>query len=115
MTAVWKDLPVVIVNGVTGSFRDRIKLNFYFDIPDDVLADEGAYVTLTNEKSGSVTTVSVGEAEFIQGSGSKFSVMLAAKEASDTITAKVFDGAGNPVHIVSRNGNDYTETGVSTA
>ncbi|MBR4503108.1 MAG: hypothetical protein IKP22_14685 [Clostridia bacterium] len=68
-TAVWYDLPIVTVRGVTGSFNDRIKLNFYFDIPDSVLADEGAYVTLTNENTEKVTTVNVEDAEFVPENG----------------------------------------------
>ena len=43
----------------------------------------------------------------------KFSILLAAKEASDKITAKVFDGADNPLTIVGKtSGTDYTQTGV---
>lgn len=41
----------VIIRGVSGSFNDKIKLNFYFDLPEDVAADEEAYVTLTNENA----------------------------------------------------------------
>ena len=26
---MWKEAPVVIISGVTGSFNDRIKLNYY--------------------------------------------------------------------------------------
>ncbi len=110
--AVWEDLPVLTVSGATGSFNDRIKLNFYFDIPDSVLADEGAYVTLTNETGGAVVTLPVGEGEYVQGKGRKFSIPLAAKEAGDTVTARVFDGDGNAMVILGGSGTDYTETGV---
>ena len=113
LTAAWADLPHVTINGVSGSFNDRIKLNFYFDIPDAVLEDEAAYVTLTNEDTGKEITMLVGDAEFVDGKGYKFSILLAAKEAGDTITARVFDGEGNALPITGNlRGNDYTESGV---
>ena len=103
----------VNAKGVTGSFNDRIKLNYYFDFPDDVLADEGAYVTLTNENTGKTITLPVNKAEQVPEKGYKFSIPLAAKEASDTIIAKVFESQGNALTIRGdHSGNDYTETGV---
>ena len=53
---------------VSGSFNDRIRLNFCFDIPE-AFADEGAYVTLTDESSRAVTTLPAGDAEYVEGSG----------------------------------------------
>lgn len=42
----------------------------------------------------------------------KFSIELAAKEASDTITAKVYDGEDNAVTLIGgSSGRDYTRTG----
>ncbi len=113
LTAEWEDLPSVTINGVSGSFNDRIKLNFYFDIPDAVLEDEAAYVTLTNGNSGKTVTLLVGDAEFDEDKGYKFSIPLAAKEAVDTITARVYDGEGHALPIKGNlRGADYTETGV---
>ena len=113
LTAAWRDLPTVTINGVTGSFNDKIKLNFCFDLPEAVLADEAAYVTLTNGNSGKTVTVLVKDAEFAADKGYKFSIPLAAKEAGDTITARVFDGQGNAFPITGNlRGADYTETGV---
>ena len=92
-------IPVVIIEGVTGSFNDKIKLNYYFSIPQILLSDQNAYVTLTNESTGNSNTLNIKKAEFVEGKGYKFSILLAAKEARDTITAKVFDGQGGAAVI----------------
>ena len=104
----------VTINGVSGSFNDKIKLNFYFDLPEDVAADEDAFVTLTNEKTEKLITLPVKDTEPVDSKGYKFSIQLAAKEASDIITARVYDGQGNTLSIRGnvRSDNDYTETGV---
>ena len=115
LTALWEkeQLPAVTVNGVSGSFNDRIKLNFYFHIPDAVLADKGAYVTLTNKNANRTVNLPVADAEQVNGRGYKYSILLAAKEAGDTITAKVYDGQGNAVTIRGNlRDTDYTENGV---
>ena len=112
LVAVWEEMPTVIIKGISGSFNDRIKLNYYFDIPAEVLADEGLYVALTKEGAETVITVPIGKAEYFEGKGWKFSIPLAAKEASDTVTARMFDGNGDPLRIVGSSGTDYTETGV---
>ena len=93
VTAVWENVTEVTINGVTGSFNDKIKLNYYFTFPQSVLADKKAYVTLTGEGTGKDVTLPVEDAEFVRGKGFKFSLSLAAKEAGDTISAKVFNGA----------------------
>ena len=113
LKAVWEETQQVTINGVSGSFNDRIKLNFYFGIPDAVHSDEKAYVTLTNERTGETTTLLIKNAALDAEKGYKFSICLAAKEASDTISAKVFDGRGNPLVIIGNtSGNDYSETGI---
>ncbi len=38
-----------VIKGVSGSFNDKIKLNYYFDIPESVVDEGGAYVTITND------------------------------------------------------------------
>lgn len=108
-------IPVVIIEGVTGSFNDKIKLNYYFSIPQILLSDQNAYVTLTNESTGNSNTLNIKKAEFVEGKGYKFSILLAAKEARDTITAKVFDGQGGAAVIRGNlRDNDYTDTGVQS-
>ncbi len=102
-----------VINGVSGTFNDKIKLNYYFDIPESVVDEGGAYVTITNGATAEAVTLPVDKAVFVEGKGFKFSIPLAAKEASDTITARLFDQWGNELSIQNIGGDtDYTETGV---
>ena len=105
-----------VINGVSGTFNDKIKLNYYFDIPESVVDEGGAYVTITNDvndETPDAVTLPVEEADFVEGEGYKFSIPLAAKEASDTITARLFDQWGNELSIQNIGGDtDYTKTGV---
>ena len=112
--AQWEEKPIVIIKGVTGSFNDKIKMNFYFDIPETVLADKAAYVVLTDENETQSVTSPVKDAKFVTGRGYKFSIAMAAKEGSDLFTARMFDGEGNPITIKGSSGTDYTETGVQS-
>ena len=110
-TATWI-VNTVVINGVSGSFNDKIKLNYYFSIPESVLADDGAYVTLTNTYTRHTVTLPVKGAALVKGIGYRFSIPLAAKEASDPIAVRVFDSQGSALTIVGASGTDYTETGV---
>ena len=102
-----------VINGVSGTFNDKIKLNYYFDIPESVVDEGGAYVTITNGATAEAVTLPVDKAVFVEGKGFKFSIPLAAKEASDTITARLFDQWGNELSIQNIGGDtDYAETGV---
>ena len=105
----------VIIKGVTGSFNDRIKLNYYLRIPASLRADPNAKVVIKSEENTDRTvTLPVSEAEEYddEKGGYKFSIELAAKEASDTITAKVYDGNDNEVTLIGGgSGTDYTKTG----
>ena len=102
-----------VINGVSGTFNDKIKLNYYFDIPESVVDEGGAYVIITNGATAEAVTLPVDKAVFVEGKGFKFSIPLAAKEASDTITARLFDQWGNELSIQNIGGDtDYTETGV---
>ena len=114
VTAEWEAASAVTIKGVTGSFNDKIKLNYYLDIPEEVMEDENAYVTITNERTNAEITLLLKNAPFNQAKGGyKFSIALAAKEASDTITAKVFDGSGTAVALIGeKSGKDYTGIGV---
>ena len=105
-----------VINGVSGTFNDKIKLNYYFNIPESVVDEGGAYVTITNDvndETPDAVTLPVEEADFVEGKGFKFSIPLAAKEASDTITARLYDQWGNELSIQNIGGDtDYTKTGV---
>ncbi len=114
VTAEWEAASAVAIKGVTGSFNDKIKLNYYLDIPEKVMADENAYVTITNELTGKGLTLTVKGAPYnLEKGGYKFSIPLAAKEAGDTITAKIYNGNDSAITLIGeRSGNEYTATGV---
>ena len=105
-----------VINGVSGTFNDKIKLNYYFDIPESVVDEGGAYVTITNDvndETPDAVTLPVNEAVLVEGKGFRFSIPLAAKEATDTITARLFDQWGNELSIQNNGGDtDYTKNGV---
>ena len=113
--------PLVTIRGVTGSFNDKIKLNFYFDLPADIQSDPTAYVSFANVYTGKTLSVSVGSGgKYVESKGWKFSISLAAKEASDPIVTRIFrerydlkgEPFDEPVAIVGGSGKDYTETGI---
>ena len=87
--AVIVETDEVIIKGVTGSFNDRIKLNYYLRIPASLRADPNAKVVIKSEENTDRTvTLPVSGAGYDDEKGGyKFSIELAAKEASDTITA----------------------------
>lgn len=53
VTAVWDDVTEVTINGVSGTFNDKIKLNYFFYFPAQLFNDEDAYVILDNDDNGS--------------------------------------------------------------
>ena len=110
------DYPAVIINGVTGSFNDKIKLNFYFDFPNSLISDENARVEIVNSETGKGVTEFIKNAEYIGTKGYRFSIPLAAKEARDTIVARVIDGNKKMVTIIGKETQtDYTNTGVRSS
>ena len=116
LTAAWKTKTEAVyaqIKGVSGSFNDRIKLNFYFDIPQEILADQGAYVALTNTRKGSTVNRPIKDAEYVEGKGYKFSLAMVPVESGDNICAKLYDGTGAPITVKGSSGSDYTATGVS--
>ena len=112
VTGVWAPVPTVTAGGVSGSINDGMELSFTFVIPDEVLADEGACVTLTNERTYRTVTLPVKDADLVDGRGYQFSIPLATGEVDDTITGKIFDDRGYPLTILGSGGNDYTGSGV---
>ena len=104
---------VVTVKGVTGSFNDKIKLNFYLDIPKTVMEEDSVYVSMRNERTNETKITFVSSKNYDQDKRAyRFSIPLAAKEASDTITASILGGDDVIPLIGEKTGTDYTETGV---
>ena len=102
-----------VIRGVSGSFGDTIKLNFYFGLPADAV--QGGYITLHNETTGQESAIPMKDAAEVEGKGFKFSVPLVAKQVRDVITARAYDKDDKPLRIIGSSGADYTETGVQAS
>ena len=91
--------------GYTLSLNGNIGVNFYMELSSEIVNSDTAYMQF-KLPNGEVTTVKVAEAT-PTAIGTKtyyvFPCEVAAKEMTDTITAQMFDGSGNP-------GTEYTYT-----
>ena len=108
VTAVWEEVPTVIIKSANVEFQGLIRLQFTFTFPAEVLTDEGSYLTF--EKAGTTTTRLVSEGS---GSGEDlcFMISVPAPEYADDITIKVYDSEGRQLTLKSSKGTDYTENG----
>ena len=61
LTAVWEEISedTVIIKSANVEFRGKIRLQFAFSFPENVLTDEGAYVTF--EKAGTTTKMLISD------------------------------------------------------
>lgn len=94
--------------GISISAKGNIGLNFYLYLPESLVADGNAYVTL-DEK-----TVPISQAAVVQlgeRSAYRFSLAVPAKEMGRKVTLKVFDGQDQAVQL-RRGEEDLTETGL---
>lgn len=95
------------VRGASISLNGDIGLNFYVFLPEKLLEDEGACVTL-NER-----TFPVSGADTLDVDGRtahRFSWAAAAKEMGCRVTLRVYDGEGKQLSLVFQ-GEDISETG----
>lgn len=107
-----------IMYGASISLKGNIGLNFYLILPESVLADEGAYATLTvNEGKENEKTVRIPVAEaktrlVEEDTMYRFSVDLHAKQMNDKVTIRLFGGDGTALTFY-RNAENITECGYS--
>ena len=113
LDAQWEptaERPVVKAYGCSLSLDGDIAINFYLVIPEAVLEDEGAYVTLNNGEP-----LLIAEAAYREQSDItlyEFKYRVAAKEMGKDVVLRAFDGDGEllPLHRYSTD-KDLTETG----
>ena len=99
------------VYGASVSLKGLIGLNFYLFLPQELLDDSAAYVTVDGEKQ----LLSAAPTRDIDGrTAYQFSVSLSAKEMRRPVTLKIFDGQDQPFSLVYKD-RDLTETGYSYA
>ena len=110
LTAVWEEISedTVIIKSANVEFRGKIRLQFAFSFPENVLTDEGAYVTF--EKAGTTTKMLISEGTAGADSVS-FIIPIPAPEYADDIVVRVYDGEDSLLTLKSVNGTDYTENG----
>lgn len=99
------------VYGCSVSMKGDIGLNIFLILSEDLLADEGAYVTLGGQKFiiKDAPTRIVGDDTLYQ-----FTMHKAAKEMNDEVELKLFDGEGNQLSLFRHSqGGIVPQTGFS--
>lgn len=95
------------VYGASLSLNGNIGLNFYVFLPESLLSDSGAYVTLDEDR----LPISQAASQTIDGRPAyRFSAEVPAKEMGRKVTLRVFDGQGQAAELFLRE-QDLTQTG----
>lgn len=97
------------VYGASLSLKGLIRLSFYLFLPQELLDDVGAYVTLNGKKLPLATAPT---REIDGRTAYQFSFNLSAKEMRKPVTLRLYDGQDQPAPLF-RYGQDLTETGYS--
>jgi len=113
LTATWKDdVEYASIQSATVSFDEKLKLNYYIDIPEAFR--DGSYAVLTCGENSE--TIYVSEAQYFDTSeakGYKFSYTLLAQQIEDVVNIKIFDKNGDAVKLMNSAGTrEYTTTGI---
>ena len=99
--------------GYTISLSGNIGVNFYMELSDTILNDNGAYMQFTLP-NGNITQVMVADVKSSPQNvnGKNFYIFpceVAAKEMTDEITAQMFDGSGKGGAIYTYTVKDYAD------
>ena len=99
-----------IIRAASATFEGQFALNYYINLPENILADEEAYVLFTGGSRNEIFNVS--DAVRRESDDTyRFSYKVVASEIRDNINVKLYDGENNQVTLQSPSGTDYTETG----
>ena len=110
-------VPRVQFIGNSLSLAGDIGLNFYYDLPDWILADEGAYIVFTDENGTEIEKIYFTEEEdpFINDDGHyRYSVQFAAKEMGEEVTAQIFSSDGEECEAVTMSIQGYVKKAFQT-
>ncbi|MBR0107747.1 MAG: hypothetical protein IJM07_01360 [Pyramidobacter sp.] len=119
VTGIAVDIPPAKIRSATASLSGAIKLNFYLQLPDELLADSGAYVKFVYGENGEFSKKQLVSAagKATQSDGEvwyRFSFQISAKMIGDEVRVRVYTGDDRLVKLTNASGtNDYTATGVS--
>ena len=102
-----------VVRSASASFSGMLELNFYCEMPDEILADKQAYVEMSvNGKKISKVLVKDAKNKTLSGRKTKFfSYQLVAKQMRDEVLFKLYNGKGEAVALRSGSGVDYGTNG----
>jgi len=103
LKALWTD-KYGEVYGKSLTLEGEIAVNFYLDLPESVTSDSEAYVTLTGA-NGKNEVLKVSEATKQDGHY-RFPIRIVAKEMSDMITLKLYDGSGEVIALYDNDGTE---------
>ena len=105
---IWINRSPVVVVGKSLSLKGNIAVNFYLDLPQGVLSDEGAYVTINNVR---YLVSEAEQSEVRAATGYRFTANVKFAHLTDTLVLRVYNGKDEPVLLKDSEGNDLTETG----
>ena len=113
LTAVWKDdVEYASIQSATVSFDEKLKLNYYIEVPEAMR--DGTYAVITCGEDQ--VTVYAADAQYFDTDdikGFKFSYTLLAQQIEDVVNIRIYDKNGNVMTLKNASGSrDYTETGV---
>ena len=97
-----------IVAGKSLSLKGKIALNFYLELPETLLEDEGAYVTINDEQ------FPISKAKTIQQNGKtlyRFTVNVKFAQLTEERVLHVYTGEGELAKLLKLDGTDLTESG----
>ena len=120
-----KELGYAFPKGVSASFNDSIKLNFYIDYKEDgavaaMPAGVKAVATYMYGTTEKTVEFELDDVEYVETPGDatktgyKLSVSLVAKQVEDVVTIKLYDANDNPFPFKNAGGSsDFTESGIN--
>ncbi len=100
-TAAWIRDYGVSFKAISTSLGGNISMNFYLTIPENVMAMEGAYIRFVFDGREVIVPLVDGVAAERNGEIQyRYSCPVTSKHMTDTISAQVYDAAGNPMSVV---------------
>ena len=96
------------INAITLDLNDHISINYKMSLPDELINDAGAYVTVVREDT--TTNYLISQAEMDKGRH-VFRCYLAAAELRDTVVFSVHRSDGSVYPLLNKEGEDVTATG----
>jgi hypothetical protein len=96
------------VVGKSLSLKGKIAVNFYLALPESVLSDEGAYVTINDVK---YLVSEAEQSEVRANTGYRFTTTVKFAHLQDEQLLRIFNGQDEPVLLLDSEGRDLTETG----